>query len=126
MSPINFDYFQCIEMAVFDVSALNGSTYTIMNGPSQYLIFSGTGFEQSIKIMKIFNGSTANIIVSYDGVTRHEFFPAGATIIIDLETNAAEDSAYGSGTLIGRKGQVLYGLLSGSAGIGDLYIAGYR
>lgn len=115
--------FQCIEMAVFNTATLTG-TFEPLNGPSSYLIFTGLGFENDIKILKIYNGGTNGIIISYNGITRHDYWPSGSTIIIDLQTNHQDESAYGSGTLNGRKGQVIFG--SGTAGTGNVYISGYR
>lgn len=110
-------------MAVFNSASLTGS-FAPLNGSSSYLIFTGNGFQDDIKILKVYNGSTVGVTVSYDGVTRHDFWPAGATIIIDLQTNHADNSAYAAGTLNGRKGQIIFG--SGSAGAGNIYISGYR
>lgn len=115
--------FQCIEMAIYDTSGLSGS-FAPLNGSSSYTIFTGNGFQDDIKIMKIYNASNVGITISYDGVTNHDYWPAGATLIIDLQTNHSDNSAYGSGVLNGRKGQIIWGL--GSTGTGNLYIAGYR
>lgn len=106
--------FQCIPRAVFDSSTLTTS----------YATLNTTGFGDDIKILKIYNGSTVGFDISYDGVTDHDYFPAGATIIIDLQTNHSDNSAYGAGTLYGRKGQIIFG--KGTAGTGNLYISGYR
>lgn len=106
--------FQCIPRAVFNTASLNGS----------YAALNSTGFGDDIKILKIYNGGSLGIDISYDSVTDHDYFPAGATLIIDLQTNHADNSAYGAGTLNGRKGQIIYG--KGTAGTGNLYIIGYR
>lgn len=106
---------QAITMAVFDTATLTG-TYATLNG---------TGFSDDIKILKIYNGSTVGVTVSYNGGTNdQDFYPAGSTQILDLQTNHADNSAYGAGTLYGRKGQIIMG--KGSAGSGNLYIIGYR
>jgi len=106
--------FQCIPRAVFNTASLTASYQTL----------NGSGFADDIKILKIYNDGTLGIDISYDGVTDHDFFPGGATIIIDLQTNHADNSAYGAGTLGGRKGQILFG--KGTAGVGNLYIIGFR
>ena len=115
--------FQCIEMAIFDTSSGTGS-FIPLNDSSSYTIYTGDGFEDDIKIMKVYNDSDVGVIVSYDGITNHDYWPPGATIIIDLQTNHADNSAYGAGTLYGRKGQVIWG--SNAAGTGNVYISGYR
>lgn len=107
--------FQAITMAVFNTASLTG-TYASLNG---------SGFSDDIKVLKIYNGSNVGITVSYDnGEHDQDFFPAGATQILDLQTNHADNSSNGSGTLNGRKNQMLMG--KGSAGVGSFYIIGYR
>jgi hypothetical protein len=83
----DFTYFQCIPRAVFNTATLTGS----------YAALNSSGFADDIKILKIYNAGTLGIDISYDGVTDHDFYPSGATIIIDLQTNHADNSAYGSG-----------------------------
>lgn len=109
------DSFTCIARAVFNTATLTG-TYASLNG---------TGFGDDIKILKIYNGGTTGIDISYsNGVQDDDYFPAGATQIIDLQANHRDDSPYGAGRLNGRKGQVIMG--KGTAGLGNLYIIGYR
>lgn len=108
------DYFTCIPMAVFDTAELTG-TLAALNT---------TGFADNIKILKFYNGSTVGVTISYDGVTAHDYFPAGSTQITDLQANHSDNSSYGAGTKNGRKGQIIYG--TGTAGVGNFYIIGYR
>lgn len=106
---------QAITMAVFDTASLSG-TYQSLNG---------TGFSDDVKVLKFYNGSNVGVTVSYNnGIADQDFFPSAATQIIDLQANHADNSAYGSGTLNGRKGQIVFG--KGSAGTGNFYIIGYR
>jgi hypothetical protein len=106
--------FTCIPAASFDLTTLTGS-FAPMNG---------TGFGSDIKILKIYNGSAVGVDISFDGVTKHDFWPAGATLIIDFQANHTNNSSYGSGTLNGRAGQVIYGRTSTTAT--QLQMAGYR
>jgi hypothetical protein len=106
--------FQCITAASFDLTTLTGS-FQAMNG---------TGFSDDIKMLKIFNGSAVGVDISYDGVNKHDFWPSGATIIIDFQANHADNASNGSGTLNGRKGQIIYGRTSSTST--QLQIAGYR
>lgn len=93
---------QFITRAVFDPSTLTG-TYQPLNS---------SGFTDDIKILKMFNGGAVGIDISFDGVVDHDFWPSGATLIIDFQTNHADSSSYGSGTLYGRKGQIIWGKTS--------------
>ena len=111
----DFSSLQAITMAVYNTAGLAG-TYASLNS---------TGFSDDIKVLKIYNGSNVGVTVSYDGgVTDQDFFPAGATQILDIQANHDTNSAYSSGTLHGRKKQVMMG--KGSAGVGSFYIIGYR
>ncbi len=93
------DSFQCIPLAQFDLSTLTGS----------FQALNGSGFAEDIKILEIYNGSNVGVDISFDGVTAHAFWPAGATLIIDFQANHSDNSAYGSGRLNGRKGQIIWG-----------------
>lgn len=107
--------FSCINAASFDPTTLSG-TFQALNG---------TGFSDDIKMLKIFNPSTSvGIDISYDGVNKHDYWPPGATIIFDFQTNHSDTASNGAGTLYGRKGQIIYGRTSSSNT--DIQIAGYR
>jgi len=122
---IDLSSFQMVEMAVFDTSTLTAS-YQGLNLAANYLIYTGTGFPDDIKILKIYNGGSQGVTISVDGVTRQDYWPAGMTLIVDLQTNHADGSSTGTGTLNGRKGMIIYGLNAGAASVGSLYISGFR
>ena len=107
------DYFQCIPLTVQSTTVASVA-FTPING---------AGFEKDIKLLKIYNGSNVDITISYDGVEPHDFFPAGSTQIFDIQANHACNSAYSSGTKLGREGQIMYG--TWAAGTGNFYIIGY-
>jgi len=91
---------QCVLKASFNPASLTGS-YQAMNG---------TGFSDDVKIMKLYNGSASvSIDISLDGVNDHDFIPPQGTLIVDFQAGHADNSAYGSGTLYVRKGQILWG-----------------
>lgn len=107
--------FQAIAAVSFDLTTLTGS----------FQALNGSGFSDDIKILKVFNPSTTTgIDISYDGVTKHDYWPPGATLIIDFQANHGDNSSFGSGTLYGRKGQIIYGRTSSTSD--QLQIAGYR
>ena len=91
--------FQCIARATFDLTTLTG-TYQPLNG---------AGFSDDIKILEIYNGSAVGVDISFDGVNDHTFWPSGATLIIDFQTNHSDNASNGAGTLNGRKGQIIWG-----------------
>ena len=116
--------FECIEMAVFDLTGLTGS-YQVLNGATQQADTSSVGFQYDIKILKLYNDGDEAITLSFNGVVKHDYLPSKGTMILDLQANHADNSAYGSGTKNGRQGQLVYGLGTASTA-GNLYITGYR
>lgn len=110
-----FSSVQAVVKSVFNPASLNGS-YQPMNG---------TGFSDTVKIMKIYNPSTTvSIDVSLDGVNPHDFIPPLSTLIVDFQTNHYDSASFGTGTLNLRKGQILYGKIAESPTF--LQIIGYR
>lgn len=110
---MEYSYFQCIPRSIFNTASLT----------ADYQALNSTGFANDIKILKIYNSGTTGIDISYDGINDHDYFPAGTTQILDLQTNHSCQSAYASGEKIGQKNQIIYG--KGIAGSGNLYIIGY-
>lgn len=117
--------FECIEMAVFDASTLTAS-YQIMNGASQQADTGAVGFEDDIKILKIYNDGSTGVTISFNAVKKQDYLPSKGTMIIDLQANHANNSSYGSGTKNGRKGQLIYGKGTASSAGLNIYISGYR
>lgn len=106
---------QCVLKAQFNPASLTG-TYQAMNG---------SGFSDSIKILKIYNpSSTVSIDVSLDGVNDHDFIPPLGTLIVDFQTNHYDGSNYASGTLNVARGQILYGKTAAQPTF--LQMVGYR
>ena len=107
---------QCVVKRQFNPASLTG-TYQALNGPG--------GFSDNAKIMQMYNPSTTvSIDLSLDGVNDHIFLPPLATLIVDCQTNHADNSAYGSGTLIVKAGQLIYGKTAAQPTY--LQIMGYR
>ncbi len=119
---INSQFLQAVEMAVFSSASMTGS-YQALNDSGSYLIYEGNGFQAPVKMIKILNQTTQDVTLSFDGTTANDFVPAGSAFILDCQTNHSDNSSYGSGTLNGRQGQIIYGL--GTAGTGSIYIIGY-
>lgn len=110
------DFLQCTTKAQFDLSGLTGS-YQPLNGAG--------GFSDTVKILKIYNPSTTvSIDISLDGVTAHDFIPPLGSLIIDCQTNHSDASPYGMGTLVVKKGQILWGKTAANPTY--LQIVGYR
>lgn len=115
MSNPELDSFQPILSVDFNLGGLSG-TFQPLNGPG--------GFSDNCKIMKIYNGGAVGVDISYDGINKHDFWPAGATLIVDFQTNHQDAPPYGSGTLYGRAGQIIWGRTAVAPT--SLNISGYR
>jgi len=122
---MELDTFQCIELAIFDATTLTAS-YQGMNLAANQAGTSSVGFQNDIKILKIYNDGSTGVTISYDGVINHDYLPSKGTMIIDLQANHRDNSSYSSGTLNGRKGQIVYGKGTASSAGLNIYISGYR
>lgn len=105
---------EAIANASFNLASLSGS-WQAMNG---------TGFSDDVKQLVIFNGGAVGVDISFDGVTKHDFWPAGSTLVLDFQANHANVGVGGQGTKYGRKGQIIYGRTSTTSTY--LQISGYR
>src|SRR5277367_4256539 len=95
MSNAEQQFFQAITASQFNPASLTGTFQPIFT----------SGFPDNIKIMEVYNGGSVAMDVSYDGVNLHSVWPAGATLIVDFQTNHSTNPPYGSGTLNGNAGQ---------------------
>lgn len=106
---------QCVLKSQFNPASLTGS-YQSMNG---------TGFSDTVKILKIYNPSTTiSIDISLDGINDHDFIPPLGTLIVDFQTNHYDGPIYGTGTLNVAQGQILWGKTAAQPTF--LQIVGYR
>lgn len=106
---------QCVLKAQFNPASLTGS----------YQALNGSGFSDTVKILKIFNPSTTvSIDISLNGVDDHDFIPPLGTLIVDFQTNHAVGPIGGQGTLNVAAGQILYGKTAAQPTY--LQIVGYR
>ena len=100
-------------MAVFDISGLAAG----------FASLNGLGLPSAIRVVKIYNGSNRDVTVSYnDGVDDQDFFPAGATQILDVQANAQGKQGQDGHWRMGNN-QIIQG--RGTAGTGNFYIIGY-
>jgi len=114
MSNAEQPWFQAIPASQFNPASLTGTFQPVFTA----------GFPDNIKIMHVYNGGAVAMDYSYDGVNLAGVWPAGATLIIDLQTNHSDAPPYGSGTLNGRAGQNVW--LRTSVNPTWLTIGGYR
>ena len=115
MATSELSRVQCVIKSQFNPASLTGS----------YQALNGSGFSDTVKILKIYNPSTTvSIDISLDGVNDHDFIPPLGTLIVDFQTNHYDGPIYGSGTLNVAAGQILYGKTASQSTY--LQIVGYR
>ena len=95
MSNPEQDWFQAIPASQFNPATLTGTFQPVFTA----------GFADNIKIMTVYNGGAVAMDYSFDGINFHGVWPAGATLIVDFQTNHRDNPSFGAGTLNGRAGQ---------------------
>ena len=114
MSNPEQEWFQAITAGQFNPASLSGTFQPVF----------ASGFPDNIKIMTVYNGGAVAMDYSFDGVNLAGVWPAGATLVIDLQTNHSDNPPYGSGTLNGLAGQNVW--VRTSVNPTYLTIGGYR
>ena len=115
MATAELSRVQCVLKSEFDLTSLNGA----------YQPLNGTGFSDTVKVMKIWNPSTTEAIeVSFDGVNDHDFIPPSSTLIIDFQANHYDGPTFASGQWNVAQGQILWGKTADNPDF--LQIIGYR
>jgi hypothetical protein len=114
MSLAELDSMQAVPALQFNPSFLTGS----------FQLLDLSGFADNIKIMTVYNGGTVAFDISFDGINLNAVWPAGATLIIDFQSNHKDSPNYGSGTLYVRSYQQIW--VRTSVNPTWLTIGGYR
>lgn len=78
----------------------------------------GTELTYPTRIIKIYNGSSVGITISWDGINDHEFLPSTGFLLLDVSTNRQSNfqCQISEGTAFFAKG---------SAGSGLVYLSTY-
>lgn len=96
-----------VVMHTFNCALLTGS----------YQVVSAGGFSKDLCVYKVYNASSQDVTISYNGTDDNDIIPAGGTFIFDIQANAEGNRA---GWPAGRE---LY--VKGTASAGTLYETGY-
>jgi hypothetical protein len=84
-----------------------------------YDSINSAGLPQSCFLLKIVSTSTTGVTISYDGVTDHDYLPAGLTMEVNAQTNSQPNNWIANF----QKGTVVW--VKGTAGTGNIYVVGY-
>jgi len=72
-----------VERHTFNCAGLGGA----------YTVVSAGGFVVDLAVYKIYNGSSSDVDLSYDGSTDQDIIPAGGTFVLDVQANKEGDRA---------------------------------
>jgi hypothetical protein len=100
-------------MITVDTSTLNNTSYID--------ITSGVGLLYPISLLHIYNATTADILISYDGATADDVAAAKVSSYVNFQLSATPNNFL---SLL-PKGTRIYLKLTAASSTGDLYIAGY-
>jgi hypothetical protein len=84
-----------------------------------YAAVNSSGFAEPLIILRVVNGSTTAVTISYDGTNDHDYLPSGDTLTLNFQANAQPSNW----TAQMRSGTVIW--VKGTAGTGNIYVAGY-
>jgi hypothetical protein len=80
----------------------------------------GAAFAYPARIVKISNNTNADILVSFDGTTNHDYVAAGGFVLYDYSTNKNNTDI--GGYFFQAIGTQVYVLSSGSPSSGSVYV----
>jgi len=103
------DFIVSIELQSIDTSTIGAGVFSEIGNP----------LEGALAFIRITNDSDTDVIISYDGVTDHEYIPAGDAI----KTYFQDSAIPGNYIAKLRKGTIVHA--RGTAGTGLLYVSGY-
>jgi hypothetical protein len=95
------------------LQSVNANTFT-----GAYTVLNA-GLPEACSMIRIMNKSNQDIIISYNGVTDHDYVQTNTTLEIDAQLNAQPNNYYASF----QKNTPIY--VKAPVGVGFVYIAGY-
>ena len=105
---MSVNYVSPITMVSKNAAALTGG-FDLVN----------TGLTEACFVLRIVNDSNSDVIISYDGVTNHDYVVAGTSLQIYAQASA-QPASY---VALFRKGQRVF--VKGTAGVGLIYVVAY-
>ena len=106
-------------MAQLKIKEIPLTTFNSANLVVGYLPVNAGGLPNACFLLRIINGGTTAIEISYDGVTNHDVVFPSSTLQLPGPINTLLNS---NGALF-PQGQVIY--VAGTAGVGTIAVAGY-
>lgn len=107
------NFVETVNLSTFDSASLTGA----------YQAINGTGLSDDVKVLRIINDSDQTITISYDGINDGDVIITKTAETYEFQANAQEVPE-GAGIKYARKGQIIFA--KGMAGMGNIYVGGYR
>jgi hypothetical protein len=102
------NFIQPIQMASFNTTGLGA-----------YAPLNPAGLPKACSFIRIINNSNTDVMISYDGITDHDFIPHNSELYMPVQSiNKPTNN-----TALFKQGTVIY--VGGVAGIGIVYLSGY-
>lgn len=102
------------------VSAIPLTTIASTALIATYQAINASGLPKACFLVRIVNGGTTAITISYDGATDHEYLRAGSELNLNLQANAQPNNSFAHM----KAGTIVY--VKGTAGAsGDIALSGY-
>ncbi len=98
-----------IELQSVDTATIGAGAYSEVGNP----------LEGALCFIRITNDSNTDVFISYDGITDHEYIPAGDRIETYFQLNAAPNNYVAKL----KEGAIVN--IRGTAGVGLVYVSGY-
>jgi len=102
------------------VLPLTLSTFAAGSLTTSFKAMNSSGITNSCILIRLVNDTNKDLTVSFDGVTSHDFVPAGTVLQLPFQSNLA----LSSGVAQLKKGTVVY-IKSDASGTGNAYLSGY-
>lgn len=106
-------------MAQNSVKAIPLSTVASSTLTASYQSMNPGGFAEPLFLLRIVNGGSTAVTVSYNGITDNDTVPANSVLEIPSQTNSQPSAHY---ALWSARTQVY---IKGTAGTGSITLAGY-
>lgn len=100
-------------------NAIPLSTFSSASLSSSYQVINSGGLPNSCFLIKISNGGSTNVTISFDGTTDAELVRANSDFVLPSQSNSQPNSY----KALSPKGRIFY--IKGTAGTGTISLSGY-
>ena len=100
---------------VIPMTSVDSATFT-----GAYKVISATGLPEACSLVRISNASDRALLISYDGVTDHDYLAATSVLQLPFQSNSSPSGQVAQL----KKGTIVY-VKGAAGGTGLVYLSGY-